>query len=168
MAKPATPRGRLLLDRARLSSSAANYRNSIAKPACPTHTVVVRLQTPPGRSGLDLSLELHMSHNTIADEPHAPARDLAPTKRRLTAQLGRSEHQILELELVLSDPDTIQEDRDNARAVLDSIRADVFQIRRALARVESGDYGRCATCGCSIPDERLQMIPFVAHCTRCA
>ncbi len=111
---------------------------------------------------VDLSLELHMSQNTITDEPHAPARDLAPTKRRLTEHLERSEHQIL------GDPDTIQEDRDNARAVLDSIRADVFQIRRALARVESGNYGRCVTCGCSIPDERLQMIPFVAHCTRCA
>jgi DnaK suppressor protein len=117
---------------------------------------------------VDLSLELPMSHDTTTDRPHTSLDDLAPTKRRLTEQLERSEDQILELELVVGDPDTIQEDRDSARSVLDSIRADVFQIRRALARIESGNYGRCVTCGCLIADERLQMIPFVAHCTSCA
>lgn len=117
---------------------------------------------------VDLSLELPMLHDTVTDESRAAARDLAPTTRRLTDHLERSERQILELELVLSDPDTIQEDRDSARAVLDSIRADVFQIRRALARIKSGTYGRCANCGRPIPEERLQMIPFAAHCTGCA
>ena len=109
-----------------------------------------------------------MSHDTTYDEAHASVRDLSPTKRRLTEQLERSERQIVELELDLSHPDTIQEDRDSARRVLDSIRTDVSQIRRALARIESGDYGRCASCGSLIADERLQVLPFVAHCASCA
>jgi RNA polymerase-binding transcription factor DksA len=109
-----------------------------------------------------------MSHDTTTDDAHASVRNLAPTKRRLIEQLERSERQIVELELDLSHPDTIQEDRDSARRALDSIRTDVAQIRRALARIDSGDYGHCATCGALIADERLQVIPFVAHCTSCA
>ena len=109
-----------------------------------------------------------MSHDTVTDASHASERDLLSVEHRLVDQLERSERQILELELVLSDPDTIQEDRDSARAVLDSIRADVFQIRRAITRIETRTYGACVGCGRPIADERLQMIPFVAHCTNCA
>lgn len=109
-----------------------------------------------------------MLHDTTTDDAHASVRALAPARRHLTDQLERSERQIVELELDLSHPDTIQEDRDSARRMLDSIRTDVSQIRRALARIESGDYGRCATCGSRIPDERLQVLPFVAHCASCA
>ncbi|MDW3215550.1 MAG: hypothetical protein R8G01_16240 [Ilumatobacteraceae bacterium] len=110
-----------------------------------------------------------MSHHpAAATTSHTSAPELALIERRLLEQAERGERQILELELILVDTDTIQEDRNSARAVLGSIRADVIEIRRALARIEAGTYGRCVTCGRAMPDERLQMIPFVARCAGCA
>lgn len=106
-----------------------------------------------------------MSDSTVTNDPLAPSSDLA---RRLREQLDRAERQLLELESVLTDADTIQEDRDSTRRVVESIRDDALQIRRALARLENGSYGKCVGCGEPIAPERLEMIPFVAHCTRCA
>ncbi len=42
------------------------------------------------------------------------------------------------------------------------------QIIRALDRVRSGIYGKCASCGCVIPDERLKAIPYAIRCVSCA
>ena len=107
-----------------------------------------------------------MSDSTVTNDPVAPSRD--HLERRLRAPLDRAERQLLELESVLTDADTIQEDRDSTRLVVESIRDDALQIRRALTRLEQGTYGRCVTCGAEIAPARLELLPFVAHCTRCA
>ncbi|MBI5090357.1 MAG: TraR/DksA C4-type zinc finger protein [Actinobacteria bacterium] len=113
-----------------------------------------------------------MSANRItADSPPLPF-DLTRAERRLREQLGRSEEQLLGLESVLTDMtrghDTIQEDLDSTRLVIDSIREDLRRIQSALARVADGTYGRCVTCGTTIRNERLEALPMVAHCTSCA
>lgn len=109
-----------------------------------------------------------MSHHTVSNDHRTHTPDLARITRRLRDQLDRGERQIVELELTLTDPDSIQEDRDGARLVIDSIRDDLHEIRRALDRVEQGRYGRCVTCGEPIAPERLETIPFAATCNRCA
>lgn len=38
----------------------------------------------------------------------------------------------------------------------------------ALDRIDRGTYGRCAACGQAIPLERLDVLPYTRHCTRCA
>ncbi|HEY7927503.1 MAG TPA: TraR/DksA family transcriptional regulator [Candidatus Dormibacteraeota bacterium] len=43
----------------------------------------------------------------------------------------------------------------------------VKEIDQALELLESGDYGRCTTCGRQIPEERLAVIPWAALCVRC-
>ena len=105
-----------------------------------------------------------MTDDTIMDPKHA--------ERRLREQLDRSERQLVELETTFTDMlrghDTIQEDQDEARRVVDAIRADIRQTRRALQRVEDGTYGSCAGCGASIHPERLEAIPFADRCGRCA
>lgn len=42
------------------------------------------------------------------------------------------------------------------------------QIDGALARIESGSYGRCEECGVKIPKPRLEAVPYTALCVRCA
>jgi RNA polymerase-binding transcription factor DksA len=64
--------------------------------------------------------------------------------------------------------DSIQEDQDSARLMVDAIRDDVRHIRAALTRTANGTYGLCAACGTAIPVERLDAIPAVSHCARCA
>lgn len=42
------------------------------------------------------------------------------------------------------------------------------QIEAALERIEAGAYGVCTECGCKIPKARLEVLPYTAHCVKCA
>jgi RNA polymerase-binding protein DksA len=41
-------------------------------------------------------------------------------------------------------------------------------VDRALARIESGEYGLCENCGKAIPVERLDVLPYTTLCVDCA
>jgi RNA polymerase-binding protein DksA len=41
------------------------------------------------------------------------------------------------------------------------------EIEAALARIESGTYGVCRTCGQPISEERLEAIPYATQCIDC-
>ena len=41
-------------------------------------------------------------------------------------------------------------------------------IETALERIEEGVYGVCLECEAKIPKARLNVIPFTAHCVKCA
>lgn len=113
-----------------------------------------------------------MSDDTVIADNTASPLDTDGVQQRLREQLERSERQLVGLESVLSDMqrghDTLQEDRDGTTVVVNSVRGDVLQIRRALARLADGTYGRCLACGATIVPERLEAIPTVARCARCA
>ena len=47
-------------------------------------------------------------------------------------------------------------------------RARIAQLRAALARIEAGTYGRCASCDGKIAPERLEALPEVTVCIACA
>jgi RNA polymerase-binding transcription factor DksA len=42
------------------------------------------------------------------------------------------------------------------------------EVRDALGRIETGSFGQCEHCGKAIPHARLDAIPFVRHCVKCA
>jgi DnaK suppressor protein len=50
--------------------------------------------------------------------------------------------------------------RDRARQHLD-------QVDAALARIDAGTFGTCIRCGRSIAPERLEALPWAAHCIDC-
>jgi len=41
-------------------------------------------------------------------------------------------------------------------------------INNALQRIESGDYFSCIECGEVIPSERLELVPYISTCVKCA
>ena len=43
----------------------------------------------------------------------------------------------------------------------------LYQIDRALRKIEKGDYGKCENCGKKINEERLKTIPYAQLCIRC-
>ena len=45
---------------------------------------------------------------------------------------------------------------------------EIRQIRAALARIRSGDYGVCTVCGAPIHDARLDLLPATPFCALCA
>jgi DnaK suppressor protein len=45
---------------------------------------------------------------------------------------------------------------------------DLAELDAALARVDAGTYGLCASCGNAIPIERLRLLPAATLCVPCA
>jgi len=43
----------------------------------------------------------------------------------------------------------------------------VIEAVESLRRLETGDYGTCASCGASIPPARLAVRPEATRCTAC-
>ncbi|WP_222270094.1 TraR/DksA family transcriptional regulator [Modestobacter marinus] len=64
-------------------------------------------------------------------------------------------------ETVTSVPDAVALSR--ATTLLRTIE----EIDAALARLDTGTYGRCVHCGSAIPQERLEFRPFAASCVSC-
>ena len=46
--------------------------------------------------------------------------------------------------------------------------AELRRVVRALARLDQGRYGECASCGESIPEARLRALPETVYCAECA
>jgi len=44
----------------------------------------------------------------------------------------------------------------------------LYQIERALTRMDEGTYGTCRECGKHIDDARLKAIPWTRYCIECA
>lgn len=47
-------------------------------------------------------------------------------------------------------------------------RTEAAQIKQAIARIDSGEYGICESCGEPIRAERLKVLPYSNLCIRCA
>ncbi len=46
-------------------------------------------------------------------------------------------------------------------------REKLIQVEEALYQIENGGYGTCKLCEKSIPEARLQLVPFTQHCVSC-
>ena len=45
---------------------------------------------------------------------------------------------------------------------------ELSMINAALQRIDNGCYFQCARCGDDIPIARLELLPYTAHCVKCA
>jgi len=50
----------------------------------------------------------------------------------------------------------------------DSTRDEIEQIKHALKQIEGGTYGVCSSCKQAIAEKRLQALPAVTLCVKCA
>lgn len=55
-----------------------------------------------------------------------------------------------------------------AVAVLQSEEDTLIETRMALARLETGTFGKCQRCGHAITRARLDAVPYARHCIDCA
>ena len=91
----------------------------------------------------------------------------------------REMHALLQhrlLQVPSGGPDNGLDDTEHAEAdiqehiavALIQMKGDTLQrLREALVRLEAGEYGDCADCGCEISEKRLQALPFALRCTAC-
>lgn len=62
-------------------------------------------------------------------------------------------------------------DRQNDDVLLnlkEEAQQELEQINHALLKIERNMYGTCETCHGEISAERLDAVPFAAHCKKCA
>lgn len=64
----------------------------------------------------------------------------------------------------LADTATETYERQMDEGLEEDAREQLRQIEKALARIESGEYGRCEVCGKEIPLERLEATPSTTLC----
>jgi DnaK suppressor protein len=57
--------------------------------------------------------------------------------------------------------------RDFRIRMKDRERKLIIKIRRALTRMDEGDYGECVVCGEVIGERRLEIRPVTTHCIDC-
>jgi len=66
-----------------------------------------------------------------------------------------------------ADSGTSLADADREEASLEVLQAQRERVRRALARIDAGSYGKCVDCGRDLPDERLEARPEAERCVDC-
>ena len=58
--------------------------------------------------------------------------------------------------------------KDLTAATLERERRTLSEIKEALARLHSGEYGVCEACSVAISDARLEALPWAKMCVNCA
>jgi DnaK suppressor protein len=58
-------------------------------------------------------------------------------------------------------------DQQRDLALRDRANQQLAQVDAAVARLDDGTFGRCARCGRAIATERLEALPWAAHCIEC-
>ena len=98
--------------------------------------------------------------------------DLMQRRRALLCQVDRIEGDLHDLKREVEpelEEEVQEENLSRLLAGLDERgRAELEAIDIALARIETGDYGRCEDCGDLIPLERLRALPTTTTCVPCS
>lgn len=86
-------------------------------------------------------------------------------------ELGSGESGDLDVDLdfggSFADAAAITAERTEVLGVVDSLKAQVENIDRAIARIEAGQYGYCVDCGQEISAARLEVRPMSIRCVDC-
>ena len=62
----------------------------------------------------------------------------------------------------------VERENDEVLAGLDTgIRNEIASIDKALARLDSGEYGKCEACDKTIGAPRLEALPYATRCVAC-
>lgn len=108
-------------------------------------------------------------------------RDLQAYRRRLEAELAELRGQRAELEEAaeaslpeatgevgfdeeFADAGSFTFERERDLSLVDNAKDLIEKVEHALARMDSGRYGRCEACGRTIEAERLDALPYATLC----
>lgn len=103
-------------------------------------------------------MEVHSSVRQKLTERYAEIR------RRLE-RIARDANKPLDADF---EEQAVERENDEVLVALDSsIRAEMEQIEKTLARLDKGEYGICEVCGDPITPKRLEALPYASRCVAC-
>jgi len=76
------------------------------------------------------------------------------------------EHSTMPIHMADLGSDTFEQ--DFTLQLMESEEGTLAAIEDALERMDEGTYGDCDACGAKIPKARLEALPFVSMCVKCA
>jgi DnaK suppressor protein len=129
----------------------------------------------PASAGADLAPRPR-GHRSLVTK-----RDLQAYRRRLEAELAELRGQRAELEESteasladatgevgfdeeFADAGSFTFERERDLSLVDNARDLIDKVEHALARIDSGRFGRCEACGGTIEAERLDALPYATLC----
>jgi DnaK suppressor protein len=106
---------------------------------------------------------------------------LSDIKNKLDEELKIAEDRLLEInkqdpfvdtsrlnDNAASDTEAAEEaDHDRVAAVKSEVLANIERIKKALAKISDGVYGKCEKCGLMIDEKRLEVFPEASFCFEC-
>jgi RNA polymerase-binding transcription factor DksA len=107
----------------------------------------------------------------MADVTHATHRaQLEQEQARIRSQLEQMGFGGVRLTFDegFADSGQVTAERGEVEALVGTLLEALSEVDRALAKLDSGDYGRCETCGQTIPEARLEAKPAARLCISCA
>jgi RNA polymerase-binding transcription factor DksA len=107
----------------------------------------------------------------MADVTHATHRaQLEEERERIRAQLEQMGHGGTRLifDEGFADSGQVTAERGEVEALAGTLLETLEEVEHALAKLDSGDYGMCESCGQPIPEARLEAKPAARLCISCA
>jgi DnaK suppressor protein len=63
-----------------------------------------------------------------------------------------------------ADSGQVAAEQGENRMLVASLSDQLADVKRALGKLENGDFGKCETCGKEIAEPRLEAMPAARHC----
>lgn len=105
-----------------------------------------------------------MSDATSAD-PRSALEAEATSLRQQLSELGFDAHAY---DANFADSSQVTAERGEAEALAGKLREALDEVEHAIAKLDTGDYGRCEKCGEQIAPARLEAMPAARLCINCA
>lgn len=94
---------------------------------------------------------------------------LLKLREQLEQRLKRIDKQALQpFDSDLEDQAIESEREEVLTRLSDQTHMELWEIEKALSRIDRNEYGTCVRCGNPIALERLQAVPFADECIACA
>jgi RNA polymerase-binding transcription factor DksA len=99
----------------------------------------------------------------VLDGLRAQLEDERASLRHQLSEFGAGDN-ALSFDENFADSGQVAAEQGETRALVASLSDQLQDVERALSKLDSGDYGKCETCGKEIAEPRLEAMPATRYC----
>lgn len=104
-----------------------------------------------------------MPGQTALDSLRSQLEDERASLRHQLDELGAGEN-ALSFDENFADSGQVAAEQGETRLLVASLSDQLQEVDHALAKMDSGEYGKCETCGKDIAEPRLEAMPATRYC----